>query len=314
MKGNEYARLRAFLAVAEQGSFARAAGELRLAPSTLSQMIRDLESQLDVQLFRRTTRSVALTEPGERLLAGLRPALNMVDDALSNVHGGNGRPAGKLRLHIPHLALEQYLLPLLGEFRDRYPLIELEICASNAVVSLAQEGFDVGVRLGEFLEPNVVAMPLGGRVRQLPVASPAYLARHGVPREPGELASHRCINWRWQRPGGKGLYDWEFEKDGRKVTVSVNGPLTVSHRHIALAAAIQGVGIALWNDRIVQPFIEKGELVALLEDWSPSFPGWYIYYLKTPSTPAAITALVGFLRDRAPEMAARPPAVTFGFP
>lgn len=313
MRGAEYARLQAFIAVAEQGSFARAAGELRLAPSTLSQVIRDLESQLDAQLFRRTTRSVALTEAGERLLARLRPALHMLDDAVADVRGSDRRPAGKLRLHIPHIALEQYLLPLLGEFHAAYPGIELDISANDAVVNIVQEGFDVGVRLGEYLEPNVVAVPLGGSMRQLAVASPAYLAQYGTPLEPDDLQRHKCINWRWHQPGGYGLYEWEFEKDGRTIAVAVSGPLIVSHRHIALAAALQGVGIALWNERMLRPFVDSGRLVAVLEDWSPRFPGWHIYYPKLPRTPAAVAALVGFLRERAPAMQALPPTSTFGF-
>ncbi len=306
MRGTEYSRLLAFLKVAEQQNFSRAAGELRISPSTLSQIIRELEAQLDSQLFHRTTRSVSLTDAGARLFAKLKPAMDSVDEALDEVHGANSRPSGTLRLHIPHIALEQYLLPLLGEFNAAYPDIVLEISANDAVVNIVQEGFDVGVRLGEYLEPNMIAVPLGGEMRQRAVASPAYLSRHGVPRVPADLEQHHCINWRWHQPGGYGLYEWEFSKNKRRVSVAVSGPLIVSHRHIALAAALQGVGIALWNERMLAPYLESGELVSVLDDWSPSFPGWHLYYLRQSRTPSATRALVNFMREHAPAMAQTP--------
>jgi DNA-binding transcriptional LysR family regulator len=294
--------------VAEQGNFARAAGELRLSPSTLSQVIQDLEKELGARLFHRTTRSVSLTEAGTRLLARLKPAMAALDEALAEVQGADERPSGTVRLHIPHSALEQYLLPLLGEFHSSYPNIVLDISANDAVVNIVQKGFDVGVRLGEYLEPNMVAVPLGGKMRQLAVASPDYLARHGTPKEPTDLQQHRCINWRWHQPGGYGLYEWEFSKDDHQVAVAVDGPLIVSHRHIGLTAALQGVGIALWNQRMLAPYIESGQLIPVLESWSPWFPGWYLYYVKQPRTPAAVKALVTFLRERAPAMSETPPS------
>lgn len=299
MRGTEYSRLQAFLEVAAQGNFSRAAGELRISPSTLSQVIRDLEAQLDTQLFHRTTRSVSLTDAGTRLLEKLKPAMYALEDALGEARGGNSRLSGTLRLHIPHVAMEQYLLPLLGEFHAAYPDIVLEVSANDAIVNIVQEGFDAGVRLGEYLEPNMIAVPIGGTIRQLAVASPAYLTKHGTPREPADLERHQCINWRWHQPGGYGLYEWEFAKGKRQVAVAVNGPLIVSHRHIALAAALQGVGIALWNDRLLAPYIESGRLVPVLEDWSPSFPGWHLYYLRQSRTPSVIRAFVDFMRDHA---------------
>ncbi|QKJ86941.1 LysR family transcriptional regulator [Paramixta manurensis] len=302
MRRAEYARLRAFMAVAEQGNFARAAGELRLSPSTLSQVIQDLEKELGSRLFHRTTRSVSLTEGGSRLLAKLKPAMAALDEALEEAQGADERPYGTVRLHIPHAALEQYLLPLLGEFHTNYPHIVLDISASDAPVNIVQEGFDVGVRLGEYLEPNMVASPLGGQMRQLAVASPAYIAKHGTPKEPADLQQHQCINWRWHQPGGYGLYEWEFIKEGHRVAVAVNGPLTVSHRYVGLAAALQGVGITMWNERMLAPYIKSGQLIPVLEDWSPQFPGWYVYYLKQPHSPAAVKILVRFLRERAPAM------------
>lgn len=311
MRRAEYARLRAFMAVAEQGNFARAAGELRLSPSTLSQVIQDLEKELGSRLFHRTTRRVSLTEGGARLLAKLKPAMAALDEALEEIQGADDRPSGTVRLHIPHAALEQYLLPLLGEFHSIYPRIALDISANDAAINIVQEGFDVGVRLGEYLEPNMVAAPLGGQMRQLAVAAPSYIAKYGMPKEPADLQQHRCINWRWHQPGGYGLYEWEFVKDRHKVAVAVDGPLTVSHRYIGLAAALQGVGIAMWNERMLAPYIESGQLIPVLESWSPQFPGWYVYYLKQPHLSAAVKALVSFLREHAPAMSETPPAAAY---
>lgn len=302
MRRTEYARLRAFMQVAKLGNFARAAGELSLSPSTLSQMIKDLEKELGARLFHRTTRSVSLTEAGAGLLEKLNPAMAALDDALASIQGADDRPSGTVRIHIPHIALEQYLQPLLGEFHNDYPDITLDITANDEAVNIIQEGFDIGVRLGEYLEPNMVATPLGGQMRQLAVASPDYLAKHGTPQEPADLRQHQCINWRWHQPGGYGLYEWEFAKDGHHVSVAVKGPLTVSHRHIGLSAALQGVGITLWNQSMLAPYIKSGQLTPVLESWSPWFPGWYMYYSKQPRTSVAIKTLVRFLRERAPEM------------
>lgn len=300
MRGHDYADLRAFATIVEQGSFARAAEHLRISPSTLSQTMRDFEDRLGVRLLNRTTRSLSLTDAGAHLLARFKPAMEELEAALVGVRSFRDTPAGTVRLHIPRLAATTFLEPALGQFREAYPDITLDVTVDDAVIDIVKAGFDVGVRLGEFLESDMVAAKLGGSVRQIAAASPAYVALHGRPETPSDLLKHRCINWR--QPGSSGFYKWEFEKNGQAVAVAVTGPLAVSHRDLALAAALQGVGIAFWNEGRMRPFIDEGKLVPVLEDWSPRFSGWHLYHPKQRHTPATVRALVDFLR-RSPEEA-----------
>ncbi|MBP2297336.1 LysR family transcriptional regulator [Azospirillum picis] len=295
MRGNEYADLRAFVTIVEQGSFTRAAKHLRVAPSTLSQTIRELEERLGVRLLNRTTRSISLTDAGAHLLARFKPAMEEMEAAVVAVRSFRDTPAGTVRLHLPRLASATFLEPVLGLFREAYPDIVLDMTIDDAVIDIVKSGFDAGIRLGEFLESNMVAITLGGSVRQVAVASPDYLAQHGRPTTPSDLLKHRCINWR--QPGTNGFYNWEFEKDGQDVAVAVDGPLVVSHRDVAITAAVQGVGIAFWEEEQVRPLIEVGKLVPVLEDWSPRFPGWHLCYPRQRYTPATVRALADFLRS-----------------
>ncbi|WP_207484730.1 LysR family transcriptional regulator [Arenibaculum pallidiluteum] len=297
MRGHEYADLRAFAMVAELGSFARAAEQLRISPSTLSQTIRGLEERLGVRLLNRTTRSLSLTEAGGRLLARFKPAMQEMEAAVADVANLRSTPAGTVRLHLPRPASAALVEPHLGRFRERYPDIVLELALDDAVIDIVEGGFDVGITLGELLEKDMVAVRLGGEVRQIAVASPDYLARHGRPRTPADLHAHRCINWR--KPGSRKLYNWEFQQDGRWISVAVEGPLIVSHRDAALEAAVQGVGIAFvyWSERWLRPLLEDGRLVPVLEEHSPGFSGWHLYYPRQRNTPPAVRALVDFLRE-----------------
>jgi DNA-binding transcriptional LysR family regulator len=296
MRGNEFADLRAFAAIAELGNFARAAAQLRISPSTLSQTIRELEDRLGVRLLNRTTRSTSLTDAGTRLLARFKPAMDEMQAAVSDVSNLSGAPSGTVRLNLPRLAATTLVEPHLGAFRDMYPDVVLELAIDDAVTDIVEAGFDVGITLGELLEKDMVAFRLGDNIRQVAVASPDYLARHGRPQTPADLHAHRCINWR--KPGSGKLYNWEFETEGRWISVVVDGPLIVSHRDVALQAAAQGVGIAFayWSDRWLRPLIEDGRLVPLLEEFSPPFPGWFLYYPKQRYAAPAIRALVDFLR------------------
>jgi DNA-binding transcriptional LysR family regulator len=294
MRSSEYAELRAFATIVEYGSFARAAKYLRIAPSTLSQTMRELEERLGVRLLNRTTRSLSLTDAGTHLLARFRPAMEEMEAAIVSVRRFRDTPAGTVRLHLPRLASAAFLEPALGLFRETYPDIVLDVTIDDAVIDIVEAGFDAGVRLGEFLENDMVAVMLGGSVRQVAVASPKYLELHGRPETPSELLKHRCINWR--QPGTSGFYNWEFEKDGHAVSVAVDGPLIVSHRDVAIKAALQGVGIAFWEEGQVRPFIDAGELLPVLEEWSPRFPGWHLYYPKQRHTPATVRALADFLQ------------------
>jgi DNA-binding transcriptional LysR family regulator len=302
MRGQDYADLRAFVAVAEQRNFARAAVQLRISPSTLSQIIRDLEARLGARLLNRTTRSTSLTEAGARLLARFKPAMAEMEAAIEDVGALRDTPAGTVRLYLPRLASDVLVEPLLGRFHEAYPDIVLELSIDDAPIDIVEAGFDVGITLGELLEKDMIAVKLGEDIRQFAVASPDYIARHGRPLVPADLHGHRCINWR--KPGSGKLYNWEFEQDGRWIAVAVEGPLIVSHRDVALTAAAQGVGIAFayWSDRWLRPLLDAGRLVPLLEEFSPAFPGWHLYYPKQRYTPAAVRALVDFLRRFAGKM------------
>ena len=295
MRGTEFAELRAFAAVAEQGNFARAAARLRLSPSTLSQIIRGLEARIGVRLLNRTTRSLSLTPAGERLLTRFKPAMAEMAAAIEDARALQGRPVGAVRLHSSRSAARQFVEPVLGRFQAAYPDIVLDLTVDDAVINIVEAGYDAGMRLGELLDNDMVALKLGGEIRQFAVASPAYLAQHGTPLHPAELLNHRCINWR--QPGSRGLSNWEFFEDGRWIAIAVNGPLIVSHREYAMQAALQGVGIALCTDYQLQTLIETGQLVRLLETYSAPFPGWYLYYPKQRYMATALRAFIDFMRE-----------------
>ncbi len=301
MRGSDYADLRAFAAVAMEGNFARAAGRLRLSPSTLSQTIRELEQRLGVRLLNRTTRSMSLTDAGTQLLARLTPALEALDAAVQHAASLRDRPAGRLRVSAPRLAFELHLEPLLGRFHEDYPDIVLDLTIDDAVTGIAATGADVGIRLGELLEQDVVAVRLGGSLVQVAFASPAYLERHGCPDTPADLHAHRCINWR--QPGSTGVYDWEFQRGGEWFAVAVSGPLVVSDRRAAVSAALAGVGIGFWIEERIRPWVAQRRLTILLQDWSAPFPGFHAYYQKQRVTPATVKAFIDFLRTSVPDEA-----------
>jgi DNA-binding transcriptional LysR family regulator len=303
MRGNEYAQLKAFATVVAQGSFARAAAELSVSPSTLSQIIRQLETRLGIRLLNRTTRSLSLTDAGERLYARFTPAMAEMDAAVDELMSFGDRPVGVLRVHIPSAPAAAYLEPVLGPFHARYPEIVLDVTVEDSVPNLVEAGYDVSIRPGNALEADMVAVGLGGEQRQLVVGSPDYLARHGRPKEPADLARHRCINWR--QPGSVGIYKWEFVKDGRWFAVAVDGPLIVSDRVMAVAAAVQGIGLAFRGEELLRPLIDDGKLVPLLEPWCGTFPGWYLCYSKQHLVSPAVHAFVEFLRVSADQLRRR---------
>ncbi len=297
MRGSEYAQLKAFATVVAQASFARAAAELRVSPSTLSQTIRQLEARLGTRLLNRTTRSLSLTDAGERLYARFTPAMAEMDAAVEEVVSLRDRPAGVLRVHAPSAPAAVYLEPVLGSFHRRYPDLILDVTVEDSVPNLVEAGYDVSIRPGNSLEADMVAVSLGGEQRQLVVGSPDYLDRHDRPKEPADLSKHRCINWR--QPGSVGLYKWEFVKDGRWFTVAVDGPLIVSDRSMAVVAAVQGIGLALRGEELLRPLIDDGKLVPVLEPWCGTFPGWYLCYSKQRLVSPAVHAFVEFLRSSA---------------
>ena len=294
MRGGEFAELRAFATIVEQGNFARAASLLRMSPSSLSQTLRALEERLDVRLLNRTTRSLSVTEAGERLLARFQPALLEMEAAVADARNLRDRPSGTVRLQTPGGASRKLIEPLLGQFFEAYPDIVLDITIDDRLTDIVEAGMDVGIRLGDSLEDDMVGVKLSSYFRHVAVASPDYVARFGAPETPKDLLAHRCINWRW--PGQVGLYSWDFSKDGVRISVAPNGPLIVSHRDAAVNAAMQGVGIAFCGEYMARPQVEAGRLVTLLDAYSPQLPGWYLCYHRQRHLPVAVRAFIDFFR------------------
>ena len=293
MVSDELGALAAFAVVAEERSFTRAAKRLEVSPSALSHAMRRLEEQIGVRLLSRTTRSVAPTEAGEELLASLRPALGDIHGALDRLSGLRARPAGRLRLLVPRLASTTILAPKLGQFARDYPDVLLDVRTEDRHVDLVAGGFDAGIRLGEFIEKDMVAVRVSKDQRPAIVGAPAYFATHPRPRTPKDLTAHRCINF---RHGNGEVYRWEFDKGKQSVVVSVSGPLIVDDVDLVVRAALDGVGLAFLGDDRAAPYVADGTLVRVLEDWCPPFPGFFLYYPSRRQQPAALSALINTLR------------------
>jgi len=295
MRGSEYADLKAFMAIVELRSFTRAAGHLRVSPSNLSQAIKSLEDRLGERLLNRTTRSVAPTDAGRTLYERLLPAMGELEAAVAGVGEARVRLAGTLRVCFTRLSATLFLEPILGEFYRTYPEIVLDVTIDDSLRDIVAGGYDVGARMGERLERNVTAVRLGERLDQLVVASPGYLRKNGTPLAPTDLHRHRCINWR--RQGDSRLYDWVFQKkNGARFSVAVDGPLIVSDRALAVAAAVQGVGITMAPEPRVRRLIEKGKLVSVLDAWRFPYEGWHLFYPRQRHTPATVLAFVDFVQ------------------
>ena len=294
MRGSDYAELRAFAAVAEAASFSRAAKRLGVSPSALSQTLRGLEERLGVRLLNRTTRSVTPTEAGDRLLERLRPLFAEFDQAVEEVNRFRDAPAGRLRINVPRFAATHFVGPMLGPFHRAHPGIALEVVVDDTITDIVAGRFDAGIRLGETLERDMVAVPLTGALELAAVATPEYLAAHGVPEAPSDLHRHRCIRFRW--PGGGDLYRWEFERDGQGFELVVDGPLVVNDTGLMLQAALGGAGIAYMLDCQVRAEVEAGRLRRVLRDWSPRFPGFHLYHPGRRQMPPALRAFIDALR------------------
>ena len=295
MRGSDHFELRAFVAVVEHGNFARAAAQLGLSASALSQTIRHLEERLGIRLLNRTTRSVAPSDAGIRFLSRLRPALADLDAAVDDVTSLRDTPSGLLRINATRIAAIECLAPLIGPFHRIYPDIELDILVEDRLVDIVAERFDAGIRLNEMVEKDMVSVRLGGDVEMMVVAARSYLDRFGAPETPRDLRNHRCINLRWPTDGS--LYHWEFERGDETLKAAVDGPLTVNEPDVALRAALDGVGIAYLFDHQVRPLIARGELVHLLKEWTPPFPGFHLYYPSRRQMQPALRAFVDFLQE-----------------
>jgi DNA-binding transcriptional LysR family regulator len=289
--------LTAFVAVARAGGFRDAARASGASASSLSEAVRRLEARLGVRLLNRTTRSVAPTEAGARLLDRLGPALRDIDSALEGVDSFRDRPAGTLRLNVPVVAARLVLPRILPAFLDAYPDIRLEVTAEDRRVDILAAGFDAGIRYEEHLEKDMIAIPIGPRVQRFATAaSPVYVQRHGRPTHPRQLLDHACLRGRFE---GRAMAAWEYERDGEIVKVNPSGPLVVSIASgvdLVVAAALAGTGIIYLFEDWLRPYFRRGELKPLLRPWWQSFSGPFLYYPSRRHLPAPLRAFVDFIR------------------
>ena len=289
-------RLRWFQLVAEERSFTRAAARLGVAQSTLSHSIKQLEAQMGIRLLTRTTRNVALTEAGERLLQTIAPRLMEIDDEIAALSAFRDKPSGSIRLTLSDHALDRVVWPKLKPILQDYPDVTVELILDSTFRNIVEEGFDAGVRLGESVEKDMIAVRIGPDWRLVAVASPAYLAARGTPRHPKDLVGHACINMRHESAGG--LYAWEFEKDGQELRVRVSGQLTFNNSYAMIDAAVSSFGIAYVPNDIVEREIASGTLVQVLDNWSPLFDGYFLYYPSRRQNLPAFKVVVEALRHR----------------
>ena len=290
------ADLAAFVAVARERSFTRAAAQLGVSPSALSQTMRALEERLGVRLLTRTTRSVAPTEAGERLIATVGPHLDGIETGLAALSELREKPAGTIRLTAVDHAAETVLWPALAKYLAEYPDVHVDLIVDNTLRDIVSERFDAGIRMGERVARDMVAVRIGPDIRMAAVATPSYFAGRAKPKVPQDLANHSCINMRFATLGN--VYAWEFEKGSREVNVKVEGQLTVNDIAVIRHAALNGVGIAFVPEDIARLDIENGKLIRVLADWTPPFPGYYLYYPSRRQQSPAFTLLVEALRYR----------------
>jgi DNA-binding transcriptional LysR family regulator len=288
--------LATFLAIARHRSFRRAADEMGCTPSALSHALRTLEERLDVRLFNRTTRSVALTEAGEQLHARVAPAFRDIDDALDDLNNFRGTPIGTLRLNAARSSAEMVVRPLVSRFLAAHQRVQVDIVVSNALIDLVSGGFDAGIRFGETIAQDMIAVPIGPRQRSAVVASPDFLARHPRPVRPEDLKSLPCIRLRFDN--GR-YYAWEFERGGIELAVEVDGPLAMNDQSLMVEAALDGVGLTYAFEGQVASLVAAGRLVRVLEDWCPFYSGFYLYYPSRRQLPAALRAFVDFIKTDA---------------
>jgi DNA-binding transcriptional LysR family regulator len=286
--------LTAFLAVAEHRSFRKAADVLGISRSALSHAIAALELSLGARLLNRTTRSVAPTEAGERLLGRLKPVLRDLDQAIDAVAEDGGHASGSLRISAGEEAIRLLMKQVVPRFLERYPHVSLDLVSDGNLADIVDQGFDAGVRLAEAVPQDMIAVPFGDDFRFLAVAAPSYIETAGRPRTPNELRQHRCI--RQRLPSGK-LYRWEFEKHTEEIAIDVPGVLTLNHTRLMIEAAAEGLGIAYVPEPAVQPWLRDGRLLPLLEDWSPHIGGLRLYYSGHRHIPAALRAFIETMRE-----------------
>ncbi|NRP21737.1 HTH-type transcriptional regulator PgrR [Ensifer adhaerens] len=283
-----------FLAVAEERSFTKAAAKLGTSQSTISHTIKKLEARMGLRLLTRTTRSVSPTEAGERLIRSLAPRIEELESEIDQLMEIRDKPSGTVRITLSDYAQESIVWPKLRPVLREYPDIKVELNSDNGFRNIVEEKFDAGVRLGESVDKDMIAVRIGPDWRLVAVASPEYLMARTVPKTPQELVSHDCINHRQSRAGG--LYAWEFEKDGREVRVRVDGQLTFNTSYAMIDAAVAGYGIAYVPETLVEPERASGRLIQILDDWSPLFPGYYLFYPSRRQNSPAFKVVVDALK------------------
>ncbi len=285
-----------FLEVAKEQSFTKAAAALGTSQSTLSYTIKKLEARLGVRLLTRTTRSVATTEAGERLFQSLAPRFQEIDADLAGLVAFRDKPSGTVRLTLSDHALQMTVWPKLSRILSDYPDVRVELYSDNGMRNIVEERFDAGVRLGESVDKDMIAVRIGPDWRLRAVASPGYLSKHGIPNAPQDLVGHVCINMRQATWGG--FYAWEFEKDGRELRVRVDGQLSFNSAIAQVDAAVQGYGITYVPEDLVEDHIREGRLQAVLDDWSAPFTGYHLYYTSRRQMSPAMALIVDALRHR----------------
>jgi len=283
-----------FLAVAEMRSFRAAAKHLGVTRPAVSQTIRRLEDRLGVALVQRTTRSVSLTEAGEQLFQRVAPAIAEVGLALDATADRDSAPSGLLRLAVSSIAERFISGPLLADFADAYPAVQIDVTVTDEEFDIVAEGYDAGVRLGEVIDQDMIAIPASGEQRQIAVAAPAYVERFGKPSHPSELAQHRCIGW---RPAPQTApYRWEFGEQGREYDVAVNPEITTNDMWRMIRTACAGGGITFGMEETFRPYVASGQLVPLLEDYCPTFAGFFLYFPNRRSLAPKLRALVDHVK------------------
>lgn len=296
MPRENYNDLTAFVAVAREQSFTKAAAQLGVSQSALSHVIRGLEARLGIRLLTRTTRSVSTTDAGERLLQSLAPRFAEIDAELSALSDLRDRPAGNIRITTTEHAAATVLWPKLSAFLLEYPDIRVEVVVENLLQDIVAERYDAGVRLGEQVAKDMIAARIGPDLRMLAVGAPSYFAKRPAPNTPQELTAHACINMRLPTHGA--LYAWEFEKDGRELNVRVDGQLVLNRSDLIVNAALAGFGVAYIPEDLVRQHIDEGRLLHVLGEWSPPFPGYHLYYPSRRQASPAFSLLVYALRHK----------------
>jgi DNA-binding transcriptional LysR family regulator len=283
--------LNAFVAIADASSFRAAAARLGVTPSALSHSMRQLEERLGMRLLHRTTRSVSVTDAGQRLLERLRPAIDQIAGALEDLNQERERPVGRLRIYASHLA-SAVVVPIWGRFLSTYPDVHLELAVGEAPIDIVARQFDAGIGPHDRVPADMVAVRVTAPMKVVVVGAPSYFARRPPPRMPDDLARHSCVEYR----RGPDVFTWPFERNRKRRRIAVAGRVMVNTPDLAVRAAVDGLGIAYTIEARVEPFLRSGQLIPVLEDWSPSFEGLFLYYPGHRQVPAALRAFVDMMR------------------